>query len=135
MTTFQAQSGPDRIENILRRTYYVVRNLGIVACLGFVLWCCAHGEAYCSFYPAIDTIFAPQYTEKGFDRIAIGITVEEVVQILGEPLEKGRASDQPLEYSYTSDGKCWWGDFAWLGRTVYFRDGRVSQTEKRIYYD
>ena len=125
----------DETERFLRKTYFSIRTLAVISVIAFLLWGMAHAELYCPFYPSIDTVYAPSYTEEGFNRITAGMTEREVVAILGEPLENQKENSETLRSFYTLDGKCWWGDFAWLGQAVFFSNGKVIRTEKIIYYD
>jgi outer membrane protein assembly factor BamE (lipoprotein component of BamABCDE complex) len=106
----------------------------------FALWCYTHTESYCFFYPGIDTRYAPGYSESAFSQVTTGMTTEAVQGLVGTPLGKATDSDGVERWLYTTDGKCsigswYWADFAWLGRAVLFRDGRVVEVVKRIYYD
>ncbi len=44
-------------------------------------------ESYFYPNPAIDTVFAATFSEEKFSQIAAGMTAEEVVQLLGQPLD------------------------------------------------
>ena len=92
-------------------------------------------EAYCFFYPGIDTRYAPGYSERKFNQITNGMTAEAVVQLLGTPLFQIPKDDGKEDWGYTLDGKSSWGDWAWLGRHVVFRDGKVVETIKHTYHD
>jgi outer membrane protein assembly factor BamE (lipoprotein component of BamABCDE complex) len=94
-----------------------------------------HSEAYCFFNPSIDTRYAAGYSEKAFDKIENGMTMEEVRRLLGTPLYEIPNDNGTEEWGYTLDGKCGWGDWAWLGRMVVFRDGKVEKTVKHVFYD
>ena len=100
------------------------------------LWGYSHSESYCFFNPSIDTQYAAGYSEQAFSEITTGMTVQAVQQKLGVPLsahanrESGR-----LEWYYTLDGKCKWGDWAWLVRAVYFTNGRVTELVMTVAYD
>jgi outer membrane protein assembly factor BamE (lipoprotein component of BamABCDE complex) len=109
--------------------------VGVLFVLCF-LWGYSHSESYCFFNPSIDTQYAAGYSEQAFSQITTGMTMQAVQQKLGAPLyiqtnrENGR-----LEWYYTLDGKCKWGDWAWLARAVHFADGRVIALVKRVAYD
>jgi hypothetical protein len=109
----------------------------IVVIMGAVnwLWVFTHMEAYCFFYPSIDTKYASQYTEEAFDRIRTGMTTNEVSMLLGRPLGVASNQDGSQSWWFTGDGKCLFGDFAWLGREVQIREGKVSGAFKSIFYD
>lgn len=89
-------------------------------------------ESYFPLYPAIDTRFAPGYTEQAFAALEVGMTKEEVLQRLGPPLN---AQADPA-WVYSEDGACGWWDFAWLGRGVQFdAEGRLIETRAAVHYD
>lgn len=99
-------------------------------------------ENYNYLWPSIDTKYAPDYSERAFRRVEMGMTQEEVVGLLGHPLwTKGWRSSHPGQTSagevwvYSSDGGASWGDWAWLSREVIFRDGRVVDRVSWTYYD
>ena len=111
----------------------------IPVCL-FLLWVFAHGEFYCFFYPAIDTVYAPGYSEAGFAQIAPGMSIKEVEQTLGSPMHTLTNKDGLVRWCYTGDGKCiarGWklADFAWLGREIIFRENKVAEIVKLVYND
>jgi hypothetical protein len=106
-------------------------------------------ESYFVLYPSIDTEYAPDYTEEKFDEIQIGMSKDEVINMLGEPFIEDstknldgvdlgfRYPDGTTEiWSYTGDGACWFADLAWLGRWVYFdKNGKVTAKNKSIHYN
>jgi len=106
-------------------------------------------EQYCIFDPWIDTVSAPHYSEDGFDQIRNGMSQSQALSILGEPLKKSDTyywNGVDMEYrlpegtrecwEYTHDGACSWGDYAWLGRSIYFdRDGKVTGKNKTVNYN
>jgi hypothetical protein len=108
---------------------------GASVAAAFVFWCYSQIEAYCFFYPGIDTQYAPGFSEQAFSQIATGMTVRAVQQRLGTPLDVQITADGRQLWAFTLDGKCKWGDWAWLGRQVIIRDGRVIEVVKRVYYD
>ena len=90
---------------------------------------------YSYIYPTIDTKFAPGFSERVFSQVTTGMQASVVTRMLGQPLYREPHRDGRETWGYTNDGKCSWGDFAWLGREITFRDGRVILVEKRVYYD
>lgn len=100
-------------------------------------------------WPSIDTVYAPGFSESAFKSIRVGMTRKQVDAIMCRPLyadtisADGRsyvpASGAPdsgfLRYNYTGDGACAWGDFAWLDRSVEFRDLVVTQVKSQVYDD
>ena len=119
----------------MKRTWPIWLSVGLILA-AYLFWCYAHLEAYCFFYPGIDTQYAAGYSEQAFSQITPGMTVHAVQEKLGAPLhsQTNRESGR-LEWYYTLDGKCRWGDWAWLVRAVYFADGRVVELVKRVEYD
>jgi outer membrane protein assembly factor BamE (lipoprotein component of BamABCDE complex) len=101
--------------------------------LAALLYVTMGGESYFFLYPSIDTRFAPGYSEGGFERVKVGMTKAEVLSLLGPPFDPGTVGQS--SWHYTQDGKCFWADWAWLDRTVVFRDERVVEKIARIYYD
>lgn len=106
----------------------------------FTLWASCHLECYCFFWPGIDTRFAPGYSESAFDSLTVGMRADDVQKKLGPPLFIHTNRDGEIQWGYTADGKCIVGerklaDFAWLGREITFRDGRVVQVFKHVYED
>lgn len=100
--------------------------------------------------PWLDTVCAPKYSEMEFDQVQVMMSKEIVLLKLGDPLRKSSTEnwesrkhidyDLPQDtvemWSYTADGACWWGDFAWEGRYIYFsKDGKVTGKIKRVHFD
>lgn len=108
--------------------------LGIGGVIAFGLYACSGVESYCYVYPSIDTRYAPGYSERNFAEVRAGMSMDEVITLLGEPYHRG-AGRNSVRWSYTQDGKCCWADWAWLGREIVFKDGRVIERISRIYYD
>lgn len=106
-----------------------------VLLLVVVLWVYGHLEAYCYFWPSIDTTFATGYTEQSFKRVVTGMPATEVESLLGQPLLMTTNKNGSVEWAYSNDGKCWWGDFAWLNRAIVFSNGTVVSIERDIRYD
>lgn len=82
--------------------------------------------------PYIDTYFAENYSPEKFDQIELGMTKEEVIEIIGAPLWTGSGYFDSLttNYHYTGDGKLSNDDFAWYRSTVGF-----DTTERVVYLD
>lgn len=57
--------------------------------------------------PYIDTEFAPDYTPEKFEQIEMGMTINEVKSIIGNPLSSSHIADDSvkIKYDYTNDGK------------------------------
>jgi outer membrane protein assembly factor BamE (lipoprotein component of BamABCDE complex) len=101
---------------------------------GYLFWCYAHTESYCFFYPSIDTRYAPGFSEQVFNSITTGMTAEAVQAKLGSPLHVQPQPGGDLWF-YTLDGKCKWGDWAWLCRLVNIRDGQVNEIVSETIYN
>jgi len=80
--------------------------------------------------PLVDTQMAPSYSPAMFDEIKVGMTEDEVLQKLGEPLTRTRS-----RWGYTMDGACSWGDFAWLYQYIEFEGGHVVRILAGWAYD
>jgi hypothetical protein len=105
-----------------------------------LLYLCIPHEQYFVFYPSIDTRFASGYSEVGFRQIQTGMSKAQVESLVGEPLFRVNTALGPKTHwgyplpdatdeiwQYSDDGACSWGDYAWLGRYVYFSsDGIVT---------
>lgn len=93
------------------------------------------------FSPYIDTQFASQYSPEKYELVKIGQTVEEVENIIGQPLKKNIDSiNRRVEYWYTMDGKLLQdkkeGDFAWyISIVTYDSKGKVILIDKSWAYD
>lgn len=100
-------------------------------------------EQYFIFKPSIDTKFAAGFTEENFNSIRIGMYKNEVIKILGKPLKFDTVGvphylHPSTEYymSYTSDGACKWGDFAWLNYKICLNETlSVTKKVRGICYD
>jgi len=134
-----AECGRDRESQLrVRRRRTLVRWLGI-PWVGFVAlfgWAYLRGnEQLCFFWPSIDTRFAAGYSDAAFNAVAPDMSAAAVEHLLGKPLEIVPAADGSESWWYTSDGAAPFGDWAWLGREIVFRAGRVAEINSRTYYD
>jgi hypothetical protein len=102
-------------------------------------------------WPWIDTVQAAGYSEDDFQTISVGMTRQQVDALMCKPLTvvtlspdgrsyapvpAGASLDLgAVRYSYTGDGRCPWGDFAWFGREVWFKDGVVTEVFSDVYND
>jgi hypothetical protein len=107
-------------------------------------------EQYFFPYPEIGTVFSEGYSEANFDQIRAGMSEAEVIELLGEPLDRDRMilsfnqgarsaampAGSSAMWSYSHDNAAGIWDFAWLGRFIYFDEaGRVTGTLKWVFYD
>lgn len=98
--------------------------------LGAALW--AGPEGYFLLYPAIDTRFAPGYSEANFRKVQPGMSKDEVLQLLGQPFND--VAHQA--WIYSEDGAFPFWDFAWLARGINFdSEGRVIERSEHIFYN
>jgi len=100
-----------------------------------MLWAYGHLEAYCFFYPGIDTKYSPGFKQSVFNQVVVGTTAADLERKLGKPLLVVTNESGSQEWSFTDDGKCWWGDFAWLHRAAILSNGIVVSIERSIRYD
>jgi hypothetical protein len=108
-----------------------------LALLAFPVWFIAllslyPCENYCFLYPSIDTTYAPQFSERQFKRVRPGDTAESVTARLGQPLKRYPLKAGGEIWYYSRDGKCKWGDYAWLLRRVEIRDGTVTKVTRQV---
>ncbi|SEP92118.1 hypothetical protein SAMN05421824_0694 [Hyunsoonleella jejuensis] len=100
-------------------------------------------EGYNIFDPYIDTEFSENYTPEKFDLIQMDLSMEEVVELIGEPLRKWTLKNE-IQFLYTRDSflskrsniKYLIRDFAWYRSSVYFDGkGQITKIEKGWSYD
>ena len=108
--------------------------LGVIT-LAAILWVYGRLEAYCYLYPSIDTKFAVGYTERAFNGVSLGMSSTQVETSLSRPLFMTTNINGTVEWDYSCDGKCWWGDFAWLGRVIVFSNATVIAIQREVFYD
>ena len=86
--------------------------------------------SYLMFLREDGTTFAPGFTEAKFDRVQVGMSEDEVTNILGDPLQK-QPNDDRAYWRYStgpSDGSYWF-------RVITFRAGRVTEKDAHYYAD
>ena len=108
---------------------------GAVGLTAFMAVGFCHTESYCFFWPTIDTVYADGYSEKAFCKLRVGMSMSEVNQIMCPPLGSGRDRDGVVRVGYTRDGGAPFGDFAWFGRSLYVKNGKVIRIVKTTYHD
>ncbi|MBL0378200.1 MAG: hypothetical protein JKP90_00795 [Desulfofustis sp. PB-SRB1] len=69
---------------------HFINSFFFLALLSFflILYLSFGWETYCWWNPTIDTNFAPNYSEERFSLIKQGMTADEVIGLIGEPLKK-----------------------------------------------
>ena len=99
--------------------------------------------------PYSDTTFTNQFSFEKFGAIKAGMTVDEVLELIGEPLQKripqGTATnkegwlnfDESKDcWQYSSDGKLGTtGDASWYSYVVCFKDQKVEGTYVNEFSD
>ncbi len=107
-----------------------VFSLIFLVILSFTLGSISLLEGKHLFDPYIDTTFATNYSPEKFEKIEIGMTVNDVIKIVGEPLRIGQSYKDTLNktYDYTKDGKNHHGDFAWYNSSLEI------DTNKRVIF-
>ena len=128
------------------RIFYALAVLPLVLFVFFDVGCGFEHRSI--LWPWIDTVSAPGYSEATFQTITVGMTRQQVDALMmckplavvdGHnymPVPAGVSLDVGLvRYSYTDDGRCPWGDFAWFGREVWFQDGIVTKVFGDVYND
>jgi hypothetical protein len=141
-------TGLQRTLRHISTVLFVISGGGLLLRFSYLFCGVIWGESYFSYQPDIDTSFSADFTEAKFDRIRPGMDSAAVVRILGLPLstqEAGPCNCKSCEcatikpftiWHYSTDGKCWWFDFAWLGREVWFGSNkRVERINTPIHYD
>lgn len=82
------------------------------------------------FFIFEDTRWAKDFTEEGFDRLTIGMSADEVVQIIGEPLRK-TCADDGCDWVYT------WQQASTLDfdrRALVFDENMLLKQKIRFYF-
>ncbi len=87
----------------------------------------------------IDTEFAEGFTQQKFNGIIRGESVYDFINRIGEPLvidtfKINQGKTLVIRYSYSMDGNCRWGDFAWKSYEVIFDSNMVVIDKKVIWY-
>ena len=85
---------------------------------------------YIDWYFEDDTVYAPGYSAENFNKIEIGMTPEQVLELVGEPLKKSEA-----RWDYTALRKNDRRYSYWI-REVYFdSDKKVSKIDTSYWWD
>ena len=106
--------------------------LGFICLMTFAVGHISFMEDYFYFSPYADTYVSKDFTEEKFNKIRVGYSEDEVLQIIGEPL----SVTQNNLWHYTADGKCKKDDFAWMEYGIQFdNNGKVLKVLKYIAKD
>ena len=106
---------------------------------GFLAYICEPLDGYRGWFLSQlaqkeDTVYAPQYSNAGFRKIAVGMTDEDVIRLVGKPLETYSVSLGGKQYigwrfSRSANGA------SYRIRALLFREGRVSKIFREFYLD
>lgn len=83
------------------------------------------------FLPNHETVFAENYSDKGFLQINKGMTEEEVIKILGEPLVRWVPENNYIGFQYSESKE----STHYSLRQVYFTQGKVKEIIGYYYID
>jgi outer membrane protein assembly factor BamE (lipoprotein component of BamABCDE complex) len=85
------------------------------------------------FFPH-DTIYAPRYSEERFRDVRAGQRYEEVLVLLGEPLERRRYGQDGIDYWYYSRHGPRYNNY-WNKIMIFDHSGRVTKKISDFYSD
>ncbi len=118
----------------------------IVVLFGFGQMPLIEGKHFFNKY--IDTEFAENYTPEKFEQIKTGMQLEDIIGLIGKPLQKKKNHKDGtyIKYYYTSDGKLLhdakkkgrsdYGDFAWYRSAITLNsENIVVAIDKGWSYD
>lgn len=83
--------------------------------------------------PRLNTRYAPGYSERAFGTIVVGDSEERVLDLLGEPLERGSSVNDP-SLTYLWYAKPIRGE-SHLVRNITIKHGKVTQIYSQIWLD
>jgi hypothetical protein len=126
-----------------------------VGLVKFVSYWQLNGEMHYDKDPYIDTQFTKSFTFEKFDAIRKGMTVNDVIDLIGQPFERniyGSATNKVIHdknaieipppdftqdcWSYSRDGKLGdKGDTSWYSYVVCFKQGQVVSTVINEFFD
>lgn len=118
----------------------------------------AYTEDYFPLYPGIDSIYPPKFSVHKLNRISVGMSRKEVLELLGEPSYKSENPSYTKDKNYGIDlehdgyrvddtrwgygieGGCrGWCDFAWVTYSVHFYNespnAKVTRKSREVFYD
>ena len=99
-------------------------------------WIVIQGEGYNPINPLIDTVLAENFSEEKFNSIQVGMSIKDVTALIGEPFRTQDLKNNINLWYYSHDGKCEWGDFAWIGYCVQFdKNYKVLKAYNYLGYD
>ena len=104
-----------------------VVGLACLAVLGFFLYVGV-------LAPIVNTEYAPGFSEKAFSAVEIGDTEAQVLDLLGEPLERDPSQQDP-SYVYLRYSRARGRSDTHRARIILLRDGRVTRVWHEVYVD
>lgn len=89
----------------------------------FLIWLYFNASNHFIFDPYIDTIFSEGFSEEKFHQVNSGMSKDEVLALLGEPLSRDYWGNNPKCWQYSTDGKVWpYADFSYYLFQICFND-------------
>lgn len=84
-----------------------------------------------------DTVYSAEYSESKFRTLKTGMTEDQVLALLGEPLFKNSYYPDVWFYSYGKPvgDKIWVTNSNYTQRIVEFKDGVLVRIEHDFYFD
>lgn len=108
-----------------KKIYLLVTTIVIL----FAFFLYSRSEQTFILNPYIDTVFAKDFTWEKFENVKTGMTKEEVINVIGQPLTK-RVMDYPDPnecWQYSSDSKLYpIADFSWFSVQVCYTNEKLS---------
>jgi outer membrane protein assembly factor BamE (lipoprotein component of BamABCDE complex) len=99
-------------------------------------WMAIQGEGYNPIDPLIDTKLSANFSEEKFNTIQVGNNLQDVIELLGEPLYRQELKNNIDLWYYSQDAKCEWGDFAWIAYCIHFDENcKVLKAYDFVGYD
>ena len=85
------------------------------------------------FAPFEDTVWAPSFSLQNFEKIQFAMSKTEITRLLGEPLRKDCANDDPCMwiYSWQVEGTDDF-DLRWV---IFNKEGKVAELRKEFFID
>lgn len=139
MVEFSSSRGPGAKESAgraLRRARQVLIALAAIVALVWVVSVVRHpldgwGDNAMAVLYGNDTEYAPGYSEKKFARLKPGMTMDEVEERLGRPLQEYVIGGEEFGWKYTRSPR----DMSYRVRVVVFKAGLVSEIIHEFYMD
>lgn len=112
------------LNNFIRRSVIILGVLVLLFVLAVLMF----------LYGNTDTEYASGYSRRGFNAIQAGMTQQEVVEILGQPLWKNAMTEDGGFWGYSMQGSDKTANY--FERTIGFdSNGKVNEIIKDLYID